>query len=418
MGTAMRGAWGLPGLVVVGVLVAGARGSEESIAGNEAELRKQALALNEVTGADPLNAALQKLGADPAATKRLLAVAARMAKESPQPFNRNATLVLGIAAENARDVDTSAAFYRLHAKQSQALLSERGMAQAYGRLIELYYRNKRFAESEKVCKELLSLEGEEDDAVERLKPMVMRRMVLAVAKQGSADRALKMADELIRADSRNWLHRALKAEVLREADRADEAVKLYLDVIDRVERDGRLEKEDKQDFLDEYRYSLAGLYIDSGDIDKAAEQLKILLDREPNNPTYNNDLGYIWADKGVNLAEAEKLIRKAIEEERKLRKKLKLEEEDNAAYLDSLGWVLFKQGKPKEAKPHLLIAVKLKEGQSIEIYDHLADVHLALGEKDEAVAVMRKGLEIAGSSKRDVKRKAEVEKKLKMHEGK
>jgi tetratricopeptide (TPR) repeat protein len=417
MGTAKRGAWGL-GILVVGVLLAGARASEESVAGNESALRKQALALNDVTGADPMSAVLTKLGADSAGTKKLLAVAARMAKESPQPFNRNATLLLGIVAENAKDVETSAAFYRLNANQAKALLSERAMAQAYGRLIELYHKNKRFADSEKVCKEFLAVEGEEDDAVERLKPMVMRQMVLAVAKQGSVDRALKMVDELVKADPRNWLHRALKAQVLREGDKHDEAAKLYLDVIERVERDGRLEKEDKQDFLDDYRYALAGIYIDSGNVEKAAEQLKILLDREPTNPTYNNDLGYIWADKGMNLAEAEKLIRKAIEEERKLRKKLKLDDEENAAYLDSLGWVLFKQGKAKEAKPHLLSAVKQKEGQSIEIYDHLADVHLALGEKDEAVAVMKKGIEIAGSTKRDVKRKAEVEKKLKMHEGK
>lgn len=417
MGTAMRGAWGL-GILVVGVLLAGAHGSEETVAGHESALRKQALALNDVTGADPMSNVLKKLGADPTGAKKLLAVAARMAKESPQPFNRNATLLLGIVAENTKDIDTSAAFYRINAKQAKALLSERAMAQAYGRLIELYHKNNRFADSEKVCKEFLAFDGEEDDAVERLKPMVMRQMVLAVAKQGSVDRALKMVDELVKADPRNWLHRALKAQVLREGDKHDEAAKLYLDVIDRVERDGRLEKEDKQDFLDDYRYALAGIYIDSGNVEKAAEQLKILLDREPNNPTYNNDLGYIWADKGMNLAEAEKLIRRAIEEERKLRKKLKLDDEDNAAYLDSLGWVLFKQGKPKEAKPHLLGAIKQKEGQSIEIYDHLADVHLALGEKDEAVAVMKKGLDIAGSSKRDVKRKAEVEKKLKMHEGK
>ena len=59
----------------------------------------------------------------------------------------------------------------------------------------------------------------------------------------------------------------------------------------------------------------------------------------------------------MNLAEAEKLIRKAIEEDRKLRKKLKLgTTSDNASYLDSLGWVLFKQGKAKESKPYLIQA--------------------------------------------------------------
>jgi tetratricopeptide (TPR) repeat protein len=394
---------------------------EQSVVGkmDEAALRKKLLALNDLTGADPMAGTLQELTADAAGTKKLLAVAAKMAKEKPQPFNRNTTLVLAAAAANVKDVDSSAAFYRLNAQQALKLQSERGLAQAYLGLMEVYYKNNRYADSEKVCKEFLDLEGEEDDAVERLKPVVMRQMVLAVAKQGSVDRALKMVDELVKADARNWLNRALKAEVLREADRLEEAAKIYLDVIDRVRRDGRLEKEDQDKEIDDYRYTLSGIYIDLGDVEKAAEQLKLLLEREPNNPTYNNDLGYVWADKGINLAEAEKLIRKAIDEERKLKEKLKIEgTEDNAAYLDSLGWVLFKQGKHKEAKTPLLQAVKQKEGRHLEIFDHLADVHAALGEKAEAAAAWKKGLEHATPSKRDQKRKAEVEKKLKALEAK
>src|SRR5262249_6873709 len=148
-------------------------------------------------------------------------------------------------------------------------------------------------------------------------------------------------------------------------------------------------------------------------------QLKLLLGADPGNPTYLNDLGYIWADQGINLAESEKLIRKALEEDRKFRKKAGLkgeDDKDNAAYLDSLGWVLFKQGKAKEAKPYLLQAAKDREGQHTEILDHLGDVHMALGEKAEAVAVWKKAVEVATPSKRDQKRKAEVLKKLKAKE--
>jgi predicted negative regulator of RcsB-dependent stress response len=89
------------------------------------------------------------------------------------------------------------------------------------------------------------------------------------------------------------------------------------------------------------------------------------------------------------------------------------DQKDNAAYLDSLGWVLFKQGKAKEAKPYLLDAIKQKDGQHLEILDHLGDVHLALGEKAEALAAWKKGLEAATDGKRDQKRKAEVQKKIK-----
>src|SRR5205085_8281459 len=125
---------------------------------------------------------------------------------------------------------------------------------------------------------------------------------------------------------------------------------------ERIKKEKRLPDKVKQEYIDEYRYTLSGVYTELEQIDKAAEQLKALLAKDPNNPTYNNDLGYIWADRGMNLAEAEKLIRKAIEEDRKQRKaspSLRPEEDrDSSAYLDSLGWVLFKQGKAKEAKSY------------------------------------------------------------------
>src|SRR5262249_38730474 len=125
-----------------------------------------------------------------------------------------------------------------------------------------------------------------------------------------------------------------------------------------------------------------------------------------------------WADHDMNLAESEKLIRKAIEEDRRQRRKanpdLKPElDKDNPAYLDSLGWVLFKQKKYKEAKPLFLQAVQEEEGKHVEIDDHLAEVHMALGEKADAVAVWKKALEVADTSKREQQRRTAVEKKLK-----
>jgi len=86
--------------------------------------------------------------------------------------------------------------------------------------------------------------------------------------------------------------------------------------------------------------------IDANTVDKAADQLKELLKGAPDNPSYNNDLGYIWADHDMNLGESERLIRKAIEEDRKKRREAGEEltpaqDKDNPAYLDSLGRVLY-----------------------------------------------------------------------------
>jgi tetratricopeptide (TPR) repeat protein len=158
-------------------------------------------------------------------------------------------------------------------------------------------------------------------------------------------------------------------------------------------------------------------------IDKAAEALQALLAKKPDEPGYYNDLGYIWADHDRNLDEAEKLIRKALDLDRKRREANPLltpeeKKQENGAYLDSLGWVLFKKKQYKEAKEYLLKAVEDKAAQHIEIYDHLGDVYLILGEREQAISAWRKGLEVVGEGRREAERKASVEKKLKQHEKK
>jgi predicted Zn-dependent protease len=341
-----------------------------------------------------------------------------MAKEKPQPFGPNATLLLATAAAGVKDYASGEIFYRLYAEQSLKVLSPSGLSTAYGGLTSLLFNAKKYAECEKLCREFLEIDIAGEDVIDRQKTRLLRLMILAVARQGEADKAVDMIDRLLKKQPENWLMLDLKGRVLREVGKFDDALKTYEELTEKVKADKRLKKEDQDDYLDDVRYSLSGVYVELNQIDKAAEQLKALLAREPNNATYNNDLGYIWADHDQNLEESEKLVRKAIEEDRRQQTKnnpdLKPEDvKDNPAYLDSLGWVLYKQKKYAEAKPLLLEAVKEEDGRHIEIYDHLAEVHKALGEKADAVAAWKEGLKVAGDSKREQQRKAAVEKKIK-----
>jgi tetratricopeptide (TPR) repeat protein len=96
-----------------------------------------------------------------------------------------------------------------------------------------------------------------------------------------------------------------------------------------------------------------------------------------------NYLGYMWADKGVNLDEAQRLITQALEIE-----------PDNGAYLDSLGWVYFKQGKYADALAQLRKAEgKLKEPDPT-VFEHLGDVLDKLGQREEAVGYWKKAAEL------------------------
>jgi tetratricopeptide (TPR) repeat protein len=57
---------------------------------------------------------------------------------------------------------------------------------------------------------------------------------------------------------------------------------------------------------------------------------------------------------------------------------------DNGAYLDSLGWAYYQQGKFEEAEPLLVKALdKIEHDPTVR--DHLADVYLKLGKVKEAI---------------------------------
>jgi tetratricopeptide (TPR) repeat protein len=121
----------------------------------------------------------------------------------------------------------------------------------------------------------------------------------------------------------------------------------------------------------------------------------------------------------MNFEESEKLIKEALELDKKEKEKLKAEGKledvtENVAYLDSLGWVYYKQKKYKEAlEPLKKAAMDEDEGSHLEIWDHLADCYLALGKKKEAVESWEKALKMEYVSPRDGERRRKVSEKLK-----
>lgn len=77
--------------------------------------------------------------------------------------------------------------------------------------------------------------------------------------------------------------------------------------------------------------------------------------------------------------------------------------------------MLFKQKHYEDAKKQLLEAIKDKKAQHIDIFDHLGDTYIALGQREAALDAWRRGLEVAGTDRLDQERKVEVEKKIQKH---
>jgi tetratricopeptide (TPR) repeat protein len=229
---------------------------------------------------------------------------------------------------------------------------------------------------------------------------------------------MRIADSLVQLDEGGFYFVQLKGWVQREAGKFDDAIETYTDVLEKIDTNKRLKMEQKDRMKDNVRYILSGLYVDNKDIPKAAKQLETLMKKHPDNPTYKNDLGFIWADNDLKLDESEKLIQEALDLDKKkqelAKKDGKIDEvKETAAYLDSMGWVLFKQKKYKEALPYLKKASDDEdEGTHLEIWDHLGDVYMAMDNKKGAIAAWQKGLTMEDVSKRDVERRKAVTKKL------
>jgi tetratricopeptide (TPR) repeat protein len=151
---------------------------------------------------------------------------------------------------------------------------------------------------------------------------------------------------------------------------------------------------------------------------KAEGMLRELLADDPDDVLVLNNLGYNLADQSRKLAEAETMIRRAIELDRDERLRVTgTPEADRGTYLDSLGWVLFRRGELEKAREVLLKATQLPDSApDAVVWDHLGDVHYRLNQKTEAKKAWQKAVELYKDSHqgREAGRMDEVNKKLKL----
>jgi tetratricopeptide (TPR) repeat protein len=413
--TRFLGKW----LVLPAIIVLLASG--QSRADEKEDAKKKIAELDKITGDDAVNAAALKLYRDKANTLKLLKIADDMAKLDSKQFKYNTAMILAVTARALKNDDVSLRFYRVCEKRALERNSAKQLVRALNGQISVLMKIKKYDEAEELCQK--SMQAEHGEEFSGLKFAFIEPLIRAQTHGGKVDEALKFIEKLKGNGDGSWYLLQLKGWVLNQAGKQEDAAKAYLEAIDEIEKSETLKPAEQDDEADRTRYILSNVYVEMNQIDKSAEQLKLLLKKHPDHPSYNNDLGYVWADHNMNLDESEKLIRKALEEDRKRRKKVPdlapEEDKDHAAYLDSLGWVLFKKKQYAEAKKHLEQAVKDEdEGQHAEILDHLADVHMALGEKTEAIKIWKQAMDQEAESKRDLKRRGEISKKLKAAQGK
>jgi len=283
--------------------------------------------------------------------------------------------------------------------QSPVLPSRRrSLAILYQQLGQLYRDTQNYQASIFTFEELGHL-GEEEDRRARMMIMDTYRAAKDLPK------ALQTGKEALAKYPADPSIRTSQALLLGENGQTDDAVKMlkaqlhgdagdreiYLNIAQVYERGRRYREAEESARAAEVLpgqarekemvwFLLGAIYERQKLFDKAEEQFKKVLAVNPKNAPVLNYYGYMLGDLGIRLDEAEALVQQALKED-----------PYNGAYLDSLGWIYFKQNKLSASETTLRKAVA-RERHDATIHSHLGDLYAKMGRSELAAAEWEKSL--------------------------
>jgi tetratricopeptide (TPR) repeat protein len=158
----------------------------------------------------------------------------------------------------------------------------------------------------------------------------------------------------------------------------------------------RLPEEKKND--ERLQLMMGRAQIEAGMKDKGHQTLLALM-KSTENPNVMNDTAYELAEAGLELPLAESTTRIALDKMSEESKTWTLDENPQTlltkshlimATWDTMGWILYREGRPEEAAAYLKAA--WLNAQSDTTAEHLGEVSLARGRKDEALTTYELGI--------------------------
>jgi tetratricopeptide (TPR) repeat protein len=205
-------------------------------------------------------------------------------------------------------------------------------------------------------------------AFERIQPKSIRypdargRLAWSYQQAGEKETALKLARETLQLAPASDAARLTLADLLRINQQFDESARTLDPLIQ------------KSGAKAEWRlYYMRAVALErSGHWPEAQSDFNKALAMKPDQPEILNYLGYSWVNRGERVQEGMALIQRAVDAQ-----------PEEGAYVDSLGWALYRTGDYAKAVQTLERAVSLDAGDA-EINDHLGDAYWRVGRRDEA----------------------------------
>lgn len=176
-------------------------------------------------------------------------------------------------------------------------------------------------------------------------------------------------------------------------DRPEEALETFRQAIRQIN-----EESDTEMATDIYAVT-GDLLQELGQTAEACSCYESALKYSPSNILVLNNYAYLLAEEGRELEKAERMSRRAIEAE-----------PDNATYLDTYAWTLYKVHRYDEALAYIKQAIEKEPHPSDVLYEHAGDIYHRLGNIEQARNCWNKA--------RDLQREAgavdeQLEKKIK-----
>ncbi len=165
-----------------------------------------------------------------------------------------------------------------------------------------------------------------------------------------------------------------EAAFLREHDLNQQAFELYNEAI--------IQHPDNMELL----YARAMVAEPLNRLSVLEEDLRFILDKDPDNAQALNALGYTLADRTNRYDEALVLIQKAVDLSPK-----------DPYFLDSLGWVYYRLGDLEKAEHYLREAIVMQE--DVEFMAHLGEVLWEQNRQKEAKKIWSEAKKIAADNK-------------------
>ena len=272
-----------------------------------------------------------------------------------------------LTADNPDNVDIVYAIALLSMQLEDYALAESSLK----RLLELPFRDQslvrlylgQIAEDQKRYPEALNWYREVAAGEQYLPAQI--RIAQVIARQGDVNGARESLQRVSPQNVRQEVQIIIaESQILRDANRMQDAYATLEKAIARLPGEADLH----------YDFAMLAEKLDRVDVMEA--NLRKVIEMRPDHAHAYNALGYSLADRSLRLTEARELVERA----HKLAP-------DDYFIMDSVGWVLYRQGDLEGAMKYLQRAFNGR--QDAEIAAHLGEVLWALGRRDEAERLWR-----------------------------